>query len=86
MEKDDDPERAESAIVRTDRGTRHPIVDCMLTDDPVYLRDLADRLRRIAPTLHLLETRETILRVAQECELRAEQTIDPSPASTVLAP
>jgi hypothetical protein len=56
----------------------------MLTDDPVYLLDQADRFRRLAPRMYDDEARETILRLADECELRA-LTIHPSFTPAALA-
>jgi hypothetical protein len=51
----------------------------MLTNDPVYLVDQAGRFRCLAPAMFGAEERETILSLADECELR-EMAIHPSPA------
>jgi len=58
----------------------------MPIDDPAYLLAQAGRFRRIAPHLNTSDARDTILRLADEIELRAELAIhradspsDPAP-------
>jgi hypothetical protein len=58
----------------------------MRTDDAAHLLDQADRFRRLAPKLYDGNARVTILRLAEECELRAERAVRQSVASTTLAP